>query len=276
MSIITLTTDFGIKDYAVGAVKAALMTAVESIQIVDISHEVSPYNQTECAYILKNAYHVFPKGSIHIIGVESELTPENQHIAVLFDGHYFIGGDNGIMSLIMDGLKPEKVVVINIHNNVVSSFPVLDVFVHVAAHLARKGKLEVIGKPIDQIKELTELNPVINIQKNQIIGSVIYIDNYGNIVTNITKKIFSEIGKTRSFTIYARTVKFTKIYSTYSEAIDFSLPPSKRAEDGKKLALFNAAGHLELAIYKSNPKTVGGATSLFGLEYRDSITIIFD
>jgi len=95
-------------------------------------------------------------------------------------------------------------------------------------------------------------------------------------VTNITKKIFSEIGKTRSFTIYARTVKFTKIYSTYSEAIDFSLPPSKRAEDGKKLALFNAAGHLELAIYKSNPKTVGGATSLFGLEYRDSITIIFD
>ena len=276
MSIVTLTTDFGIKDYAVGAVKAALLSAIEGVHIVDISHEISPYNHTECAYILKNAYHVFPKESIHIIGVESELTPENKHIALRYDGHYFIGADNGILSLIMEGIKPEKIVAINIHQNVVSSFPVLDVFVQVAAHLTRKGQLEVVGKPLDKIKELTELNPVINAQKNQIMGAVIYIDNYGNIITNITQKLFEEIGKTRPFTIYARTVKFTTIYKSYSEAIDFSLAPDKRAEDGKKLALFNAAGHLELAIYKSNPKTVGGAHSLFGLDYRDTITVIFE
>ena len=94
MSIITLTTDFGNKDYAVGAVKAALISAISPLQIVDISHEISPYNLTECAYVLKNAYLVFPKGSIHVIGVESEQTPENRHLAMRYNDHYFIGADN--------------------------------------------------------------------------------------------------------------------------------------------------------------------------------------
>ena len=97
-----------------------------------------------------------------------------------------------------------------------------------------------------------------------------------NVVTNITSKLFKEIGKTRPFTIFARTIKFRKIHESYSKAIDFKLPKEKREEDGKKLALFNSAGHLELAVYKSNPLTVGSASSLFGLDYRDPITIKFD
>jgi len=108
------------------------------------------------------------------------------------------------------------------------------------------------------------------------LGIVIYIDNYGNVVTNITAKLFKEIGKTRNFTIFARTVKFRKIHESYSDAIDFNLSKEKREEDGKKLALFNSAGHLELAVYKSNPLTVGSASSLFGLDYRDPVTIKFD
>jgi len=276
MSIITLTTDFGNKDYAVGAVKAALISAISPLQIVDISHEISPYNLTECAYILKNAYLVFPKGSIHIIGVESEQTPENRHLAMHYNHHYFIGADNGIMALILDQHRPEKVVEINIHNNVVTSFPVLDVFVNVAAHIARQGQLEVIGKPITAIKEIKELQPVINTEKNQILGAVIYIDNYGNVVTNITQKLFDEVGMSRNFTIFARNEKFRQVYTAYSEAIDFNIPVGKRAADGKKLALFNAAGHLEIAVYKSNPNTVGGANTLFGLSYRDPITVVFD
>ena len=276
MSIITLTTDFGNKDYAVGAVKAALISAISPLQIVDISHEISPYNLTECAYILRNAYLVFPKGSIHIIGVESEQTPENRHLAMHYNHHYFIGADNGIMALILDQHRPEKVVEINIHNNVVTSFPVLDVFVNVAAHIARQGQLEVIGKPITAIKEIKELQPVINTEKNQILGAVIYIDNYGNVVTNITQKLFDEVGMSRNFTIFARNEKFRQVYTAYSEAIDFNIPVGKRAADGKKLALFNAAGHLEIAVYKSNPNTVGGANTLFGLSYRDPITVVFD
>ena len=276
MAIVTLTTDFGHKDYSVSVIKAALYNQIPQVTVIDISHEISPYNASETAYILKNAFRAFPTGSIHIIGVESEWTPENKHLAMEFEGHYFIGADNGIFSMIKEDLKAEKIVEITIHKTVLSSFPVLDVFIQVAAHLARKGALEVIGKTIAEIKELTNINPVINPEENQILGSVIYIDNYGNLVTNIKKTLFNEIGKSRSFTIFARTVKFKTIYQGYSEAIDFGLPKTKREEDGKKLALFNSAGHLELAVYKSNPLTVGGAGSLFGLDYRDPVRVQFD
>ena len=276
MVLVTLTTDFGHKDYSISVIKAALLDHVEDVEIIDITHEISPYNPSETAYVLKNAYKAFPKGSIHIIGVESEFTPENIHLAMQLEGHFFIGADNGIFSLIKEDIKPEKIVAINIHNTVSSSFPVLDIFVKVAAHIARKGTLEVIGSPISKIKELTNVKPVISQDNNQIIGSVIYVDNYGNVITNITQKVFKEIGKSRPFTIHARTVKFRQIFTSYSQAIDFSQPKEQREEDGKKLALFNAAGHLELAVYKSNPNTVGSASSLFGLNYRDLISVQFE
>ena len=276
MAIVTLTTDFGHKDHSVSVIKAALIHQISDLTIIDISHQISPYNPSETAYILKNAFRAFPKGSIHIVGVESEWTPENIHIAIEFEGHFFIGADNGILSMVLENLKATKIVEINIHNSIVTSFPVLDVFVSVAAHISRNGALEVIGKPIVKIKELTNINPVVNREGNQILGSVIYIDNYGNLVTNIKKPYFIEIRKTRNFIIFARTVKFKNIYKGYSEAIDFSLPKNKRDEDGKKLALFNSANHLELAVYKSNPQTVGGASSLFGLDYRDPVTIKFE
>ena len=276
MAIVTLTTDFGHKDHSVSVIKAALIHQISDLTIIDISHQISPYNPSETAYILKNAFRAFPKGSIHIVGVESEWTPENIHIAIEFEGHFFIGADNGILSMVLENLKATKIVEINIHNSIVTSFPVLDVFVSVAAHISRNGALEVIGKPIVKIKELTNINPVVNREGNQILGSVIYIDNYGNLVTNIKKTYFEEIRKTRNFIIFARTVKFKNIYKGYSEAIDFSLPRNKRDEDGKKLALFNSANHLELAVYKSNPQTVGGASSLFGLDYRDPVTIKFE
>jgi len=276
MTFVTLTTDFGHKDYSIAVIKAALLSQIPEVNIIDISHQISPYNHSETAYILKNSYAAFPKGSIHIIGVESEFTPENIHLAMEFDGHFFIGADNGIFSLIKEELKSTKIVAINIHKSVITSFPVLDVFINVAAHISRDGELEVIGSPINEICELTNIKPVINPEENKILGSVIYIDNYGNVVTNITEKLFKKIGKTRNFMISARTLKFRKIHNSYGGSIDFSLPKEKREEDGKKVALFNSAGHLELAVYKSNPSTVGSASSLFGLNYRDPITIEFD
>ena len=276
MPVITLITDFGNKDYAVAAVKGAIVSTVQNPQVIDISHQIEPYNVTQAAYVLKNAYITFPKGSIHIIGVESEKTPENEHIAMFFDGHYFIGADNGIFSIIKGALKADKIVAINIHDQSSIAFPVLDAFIKVAAHLSRSGTLDVIGKTADQIRELVELRPVINMKGDQIVGSVIYVDNYGNVITNITRKIFNEVCKSRGFTIFARNVKFRKVYETYSDAIDFSIPKEKRDEDGKKIALFNDADHLELAIYKSNPQSVGSAYSLFGLEYRDSVTVKFE
>jgi S-adenosylmethionine hydrolase len=276
MTFVTLTTDFGHKDYSIAVIKAALLSQIPEVNIIDISHQISPYNHSETAYILKNSYAAFPKGSIHIIGVESEFTPENIHLAMEFDGHFFIGADNGIFSLIKEELESTKIVAINIHKSVITSFPVLDVFINVTAHISRDGALEVIGSPVNEIRELTNIKPVINPEGNKILGSVIYIDNYGNVVTNITEKLFKKIGKTRNFMISARTLKFRKIHNSYGGSIDFSLPKEKREEDGKKVALFNSAGHLELAVYKSNPFTVGSASSLFGLNYRDPITIEFD
>ena len=276
MPIITLTTDFGLKDHFAGAVKGAIYSELDNVRIVDISHSVSPFHIIEAAYIIQNAYKNFPDGTIHIIGIDSEQNPENQHIAVKLDGHYFICANNGIVSLITRTILPEEMVEINIHDRITTNFTVLDVFVQVASHIARGGTLGVIGKPIKEIRDITGIMPVINNDQKQIIGNVIYVDNYGNVVTNITKKLFEDVGKGRDFKITARTASFTKIYNRYSDSINFNIEKSKREEDGKKLAVFNSSGYIELAIYKSNPSTHGSAATLFGLDYRDTITINFE
>lgn len=276
MPIITLTTDFGIKDHFVSAVKGAIYTELPQAIVVDISHEISPFHIIEAAYIIQNAYKSFPKGSIHIIGIDSELNPENKHIAVKLDDHYFICANNGLISLIASEFRPEKIVEINIHDAIGTNFPVLDVFVTVACHIARGGTLEVIGKSITDIKLIKGITPIVNVGDKQIVGSIIYIDNYGNLITNITRKLFEDVGKGREFKITARSAVFSTIYERYSDAINFNIEKSKREEDGKKLAVFNSSGYLELAIYKSNPKTVGGASSLFGLHYRDTVSITFE
>lgn len=276
MPIITLTTDFGTKDHSVGAVKGAILSEISDVVIIDITHQVSPFHISEAAYIIRNAYHNFPKGSIHIIGVDSELTPENKHLTFFLDGHYFICANNGIMSLIATEIKPEKVVEINIHKNIETNFTVLDIFVKVAAHIARGGTLEVIGKTCEKVKQLKDFTPLVNEKQNQIIGHIIYIDNFGNAISNINRKLFEQVGKSRKYTISARQSAFNKIYDTYSHAINFTVEKNKREEEGKKMAVFNSSNFLEIAIYKSNPLTVGGASSLLGLKHTNTITINFE
>tara|TARA_B100001059_G_C17635466_1_gene476610 strand:- start:29 stop:856 length:828 start_codon:yes stop_codon:yes gene_type:complete len=275
MSIITLTTDYGNKDYFVSSLKAKLISEIEEIKIIDISHNISPFNLSEAGYVLEGAFNNFPKGTIHIMSVDSELTPENKHVAIMYEGSYFIGADNGVFSLIFRDKKPDQIVQINLHSSFNYKVSSDDLFVKVAAHINRSGPLNVVGTEITGIKEITNLRPVVNKEENQIIGSVIYIDNYGNVISNITEKLFKEVSKTREFTINARSVKFLKIYKNYSDAIDFNLEKKDREEDGKKIALFNNLGYLQLSIYKSNPQTVGSASSLFGLNYRDTISVYF-
>jgi S-adenosylmethionine hydrolase len=275
MAIITLTTDFGEKDHFVGALKGSIYKELSDAQIVDISHGVSPFNIQECAYILTNAYKSFPEGTIHIVGVDAEPTVENQHIAVLLDGHYFVSANNGVISLLTSEINPQKIVEINIPNPITGSFPVLDVFVHVACHIARGGTLEVIGKPFKALKELKDFLPSVTDNGKKIVGTVIYIDNYGNVVTNISKKFFEAYRKGRSFELNARTTKISQIHNKYSDIINFNLEKSNRKGPGDILALFNSSEYIELAIYKSNLKTVGGASTLLGLDYRDTITINF-
>lgn len=275
MAIITLTTDFGLKDHFVGVLKGSIYSELPDAKIVDISHDVAPFNIQECAYILKNSYNSFPKGSIHIVGVDSEATQENQHIVVLINGHYFVSANTGVIGLITSEIKPDKVVEINIPDSLHGSFPVLSVFVQVACHIARGGTLEVVGKPFNELKDLREFMPRIVDDGKKIIGSVIYIDNYGNVVTNIQKHLFEAYRKGRDFELLVRNHKIKKIHKAYNDIIDFSIEKSKRKGDGDLLALFNSSDYIELAIYKSNLKTVGGASTLLGLDYRDTIMIDF-
>jgi len=275
MAIITLTTDFGLKDHFVGALKGAVYKELADARIVDISHNISPFNIHECAYILKNSYKSFPEGSIHIVGVDSEVTPENQHIVVLVDGHYFITANNGVIGLIISEIKPEKVIEVSLPNAINGSFPVMDVFVKVACHIVRGGTLEVVGKSFDGLKDLRDFSPRITDDGKKIVGSVLYIDNYGNVVTNIQKSLFEAYRKGRSCELHARTSLITNILDNYSDIVNYDLDRNKRKGAGDLLALFNSSGYIELAIYKSNLKTVGGASTLLGLDYRDTVTINF-
>ena len=275
MPIVTLTTDFGLRDHSVAAIKGALYKELEDVRIVDVSHEISPFNSIEASYVIKNAYRHFPKGSVHIIGVDSELTPENKHIAVFLDDHYFICANNGIISLLASEFKPDKIVEINIHNTIETNFAMMDVFTKVAGHIIRGGTLEVIGKQIAELKSHKLIEPQLSTKEDKIIGHVIYVDNFGNVITNIKRSFFDSVLKGRDYIVKARHVQFKTIYDSYSGGIDFALPAHKRGEEAKKLALFNSSGYLELAIYKSNPKVYGGASTLYGLEPMDTVTVEF-
>ena len=275
MAIITLTTDFGEKDHFAGATKGAIYNELQNITIVDISHSVSPFSIPEAAYIIQNAYSSFPKGTIHIIGIDSEINPENKHIAIKLVDHYFICANNGIMSMICAEIAPEKIVEINIHDKIETSFPVLDVFVKVACHIARGGTLEVIGKTIADIKPIKNIVPYVNEDKTQIIGSIIYIDNYGNVITNIKRNFFESVQKGRAFEISVRNYKFKRVFEKYSDIVDFKTPEDKRNDEGRGLVVFNSSNYLEIAVYKSNCDTVGSASTLMGLDLMDTVTINF-
>lgn len=281
MSIITLTTDYGLKDHFVGALKGKILSENSEAKIVDISHNIDPFNTVEASYIIGASYMSFPKGTVHLIGVDVELNKENQHIAMQWNDHFFICADNGILSMLSQKVVPQKIVAINIHDRLSEDATDLDVFVTVASHLSKGGSLSVIGKEITTIKQVTELQPVVAADKNSIKGYVIYIDNFGNVVTNITKKLFVEVAKGRPYEIpllqkrnQKKSSPIKNIWAKYSDIANAGKYPIKNYE-GDKLAIFNEAGFLEIAIFRSNPLSVGSASSLMGLYYRDSITIEF-
>lgn len=274
MSIITLTTDFGCKDHFVGALKGKIYSEFSEAKIVDISHEIDLFNVSQTSYVIGASYSSFPKGTVHIIGVDSELHQETQHIAMEWNDQYFICADNGILSMLTQKIIPQKIVAINIHDRLAINATAMDVFVTVACHIARGGLLNVIGREITQLREVTELQAVMNQDGNSIKGYVIYVDHCGNVVTNISRQLFTEIGKGRKYEIGFKNYKLKTILPNYSAIVNFDQNPMKFYE-GKELAIFNEAGFLEIAIYRSNPSSLGSASSLLGMSYRDLVTISF-
>ena len=266
MPIITLTTDLGLKDHYVASVKGAILSQIPDINIVDITHNIDAFNISQTAYVIRNCYKDFPAGSIHILGVDAELSIDNSHLAVFAGGHYFIGTDNGTFPLLFDELKAEKIVQLNISQNTDSlTFPIKDVFVIAACHIARGGTLEIIGKEIAAFKEIkSELKPVtehdINTNNDIIKGAVVYIDTYGNATTNISKNLFEQVRKGRDFVI---------LFGREDERISKLREKYKDANKGEKLAIFSVNGMLEIAQNK------GRATDLLGLKIHDYVRIEF-
>lgn len=274
MSIITLTTDYGLKDHFVGALKGKIISEFPDAKIIDISHNIDPFNASEASYIIQAAYKSFPNGTVHLIGVDAERNSENEHIAMQWNDHFFVCADNGILSMLTQHIVPQKIVAINIHDRLSRDATDMDVFKTVACHLAKGGSLSVIGKEITTLKQITDLQPIVSKDGNSIKGNVIYIDHFGNIVINISKKQFIELGKGRPYEIDIKPRPLKTILPNYSSIAVSDKFPIKYYE-GEKLAIFNEAGYLEIAIFRSNAATVGTATSLLGIGYRDTITINF-
>lgn len=237
MAIITLTTDLGLKDYYASAIRGAIYMELPDANVVDITHLVPSFNIQQAAYILKNAYPNFPAGSIHIIGVNAEAGPSAPHLGMKVDNHYFIGTDNGIFSLLFDK-KPEIIVELNLKQETdIFTFPTRDIFVKAACHLARGGTLEIIGKRVEGFVERTTFRPVID--ADVIRGSVIYMDNYFNVVYNITEKMFRDAAKGRAFMMFFKNKRIERIHKKYGDV-----------QEGELLAFFNSSGYLEIAQNK--------------------------
>ena len=276
MSIITLITDFGNKDHFVAKIKGDIYRSFDKAKIVDISNNVSPFNIMEAAYILENTYKSFPENSVHIIDVDSEKTIEKKNIVVCLYNHFFISADNGILSILCQNINPEKIFEITIHDELNQIDSSSKIFSEVACHLAKGGKPELIGKEITEIKSVKNLKPFVNEDKSQIVSSVIYIDNFGNVVTNLKRNIFEETRKGRSFEISVRNYKFKKIYNKYTDIVNYNVPLNQRNDEGKGMVVFNSSDFLQISIYRSNPQNVGTASSLMGLKIYDSVTISFN
>lgn len=269
MPIITLTTDFGTKDPYLSAVKGKIYSLVNHVTVVDISHDIAPFNVPEAAYILNNAYKNFPEGTIHIVGID---TAELHHHAVLIakiNNHFFIASDNGVLSLLKGAI--EQVVVVK-EGLINTSFPTLNIFVDLASKLLESKEITGLGEQLTTIKKLSSLNATVNDDKSQITGNIIYIDNYGNIVTSITKELFNTIIQDRSIEIVARTYVFKKVYESYADFVKEKTLNTKASLEGERLALFNSAGFLQISIYKGSKSKGGTAFSLLGL-YPESTTI---
>ncbi|MCB0400706.1 MAG: SAM-dependent chlorinase/fluorinase [Flavobacteriales bacterium] len=258
MAIITLTSDLGLQDYYVASVKGAILKELPDANIIDISHEIPPFDLQKSAFVIRNSYLDFPEGTIHIIGINSDFDLEHPHVVVYANGHYFIGADNGIFSLITD-TPPEKAVELTISQDTDNiTFPTKDVFVKAACHIARGGTMEIIGKPYPKLSEKAVFRAVS--ENNLIKGMVIYIDHYGNVVTNITIRMFKEFGKNRPFKLFFRGGEYDidEISKSYNSVVE-----------GEKLALFSSTGNIEIAINK------GSAKELFNIKIGDIIRIEF-
>lgn len=233
-SIITLTTDFGLKDAYSGAMKGAILSVNPQARITEITHLVPPGNILEGAFILRDACPFFPPGTIHVCVVDPGVGGSRRPILVEAGGYLFIGPDNGVFSVVTGGKALRVIELTNrkyFRTEVSNTFHGRDIFGPVAARLSLGAPQEEFGPEVQGMAGLDL--PLPEKKEGRVTGQAIYIDSFGNIITNIEKADLA--GKAIEVEIKGRTIK--GLSNTYSSVASGSL-----------LALISSSGHLEIAV----------------------------
>ncbi|MEQ9402975.1 MAG: SAM-dependent chlorinase/fluorinase [Cyclobacteriaceae bacterium] len=245
MAVITFLSDFGMDDHYVAAVKGKIMGMNPDQQVIDISHTVNPFDISHGAFLLKSVFRDFPEGTVHLVSVDG-LREKSSGIALELQGHFFVGFDCGLFSMISD-VRPEKMVEVDLGGSV---FPAKDVLAAVAVGLAGNKKMESLGNELSQMKELFARQ--VKVTKREIAGNVMNVDHFGNLITNITKFDFEKIleinGGSVRYQIRFGREAFGSLHRYYTDV-----------ESGDCYVMFNSNGLLQIGINKGN------ASQLLGL-----------
>ena len=248
MPLLTLTSDIGQHDFLAGAVKGQLLQHANFFTLVDITHQLSPFNYPQAAYVCRNAIKNFPMGTYHLIMVNL-FDEKPEHLLLAEHNGYFIGcADNGLLTMILEEV-PQKVVALQLDKTQQkNTLYCTGIFAKAFNELHSGKSIEEIGDATVSIRVKNPLRPLLG--NNWIEGQIIFIDNFENVIVNITREEFEEQRRGRSFKIvFKRDEVIDKISDTYADVVE-----------GEKLAMFNSAGYLEIAINKGN------AAGLFGLQ----------
>ncbi len=248
MPLITLTSDIGQQDFLIGAVKGQLLQANPAFNIVDVSHSLSPFNYPQAAYVCRNAIKNFPEQTFHIVLINLfDQRPE--HLLLIKHNNQYIGcADNGLITMILEELPMDIVALPLNKSSQKNTLYCAAVFAKAFDDILCGKTLPEIGDDSVSIEVKNHLRPLLG--NNWIEGQIIFIDNFENVIINITKDEFEEQRRGRSFKIiFKRDEVIDKISDTYADVTE-----------SEKLALFNSAGYLEIAINKGN------AAGLFGLQ----------
>lgn len=248
MPLLTLTSDIGQQDFLVGAVKGLLLQGIDGFSLVDITHQLSPFNYPQAAYVCRNAIRNFPEGSVHLVLVNLfDERPEHLLLA-RHNGQYIGCADNGLITMILEEV-PEKVVALPLDKaQQKNTLYCSSVFAKAIDGISKGIPMEELGDSGVSINVKNPLKPMLG--SDWIEGQIIFIDNFENVIVNISREEFEEQRKGRSFKIvFKRDEVIDHISETYADV-----------NEGEKLALFNSAGYLEIAINKGN------AAGLLGLQ----------
>jgi S-adenosyl-L-methionine hydrolase (adenosine-forming) len=248
MPLLTLTSDIGVQDFMPAAIKGQILQVDASFNIIDVTHLLSPFNYPQAAYVIRNAVKNFPKGTFHLIMINLFDEKVDHLLIVEHEGHYFGCADNGLITMILEEV-PQKITAIPLEKNIpINTLYFANVFAKAFSKINAGSSFEDIGDVNVSINVKNPLKPMLG--NNWIEGQIIFIDNFENVIINISKDEFEEQRKGRKFSIvFKRDEVIEKISETYADV-----------PEGEKVAIFNAAGYLEIAINKGN------AAGLFGLQ----------